>query len=848
MSTPRLTDERLVRRLAQVGTGDVDQVGAKAANLASLIHAGFNVPEGVILTSEAHVRFSGDPGKESLPVVLRDQLADALAELEADTVAVRSSSPDEDLSDASFAGLYETVLDVQGLDEVETAVRRCWASASSPRVTAYRETHDLNEAPMAVLIQRMVEAKAAGVAFSANPVTGARDEVIINAGKGRGDRLVAGEVSPDEWLVRGEETHCKAAPESAIDEAQARDIARLARSVESHFGNPQDIEWAIEGDTLYLLQARPITSLPDLPTAAIPIEISVPDGFWMYDASHNPRPGHHMDLLMFPMISRSSKAWAAEFGYLFDGMEWTEVGMWPYQRIMPLGGREGPKLPTWMMRLLVRIVPMLRKRTRRAIDAVRSDLAGRCVETWHEVWQPELDDAIRDHLEVDLAALTDTELVDHVNSAQELLERGIHTHMVLHGALALILYELSTACEELMGWDLGRAMRLVSGTSHKSTEPARKLHELSRLAAERPAIRALFDQPEAATIDRLDTRDSEFAEAFSAYLDRYGHRALGYTLGEPTLAETPELFLDLIRGQLDSGYDPDEEAKTSAGMREAAIAEARSLLASSPKQLSRFERILVRAIRGYPVREDNEFFTMSAPLAVLRYAVLEIGRRLVERGVIEQPAGVMHLELDQALLSLDSGGDHRSLIDRRRCQRAWALAHPGPPFYGEPPAAPPSFDFLPVEARLPMESLMWSLDAIMAVGETPASAPDGGSCLKGIAASPGRYTGPVRVVLDDSQFGRIQSGDVLVCPITSPVWSVLFPIIGGLVTDTGGVLSHPAIIAREYGIPAVVATGEATASFHDGDLVTVDGTAGTIELETPDTQIHPAPLQKEDAS
>ncbi|HEX6221320.1 MAG TPA: PEP/pyruvate-binding domain-containing protein, partial [Acidimicrobiia bacterium] len=781
-----------------------------------------------------------------LPAVLRGQLADALAQLEADAVAVRSSSPSEDLSDASLAGQYETVLDVRGLEEVEAAVRRCWASVSSPDVTAYRETHDLNEAPMAVLIQRMVDAEAAGVAFSANPRTGARDEVVINAVNGLSDRFVPGEDSPDEWVVHREKARCEAAPKGAIDEAQAVAIAEMVRLVQYHFGVPQDVEWAIEGDTLYLLQARPITSLPDPPTTPIPIELSIPDGFWMYDASHNPRPGHHMDLLMFPMIRRSSERWAAEFGYLFDGMEWTEVGMWPYQRIVPLGGREGPTLPTWMMWLLVRLVPMLRKRTRRAIEAVRSDIAGRCIGSWYEEWQPELAAAAREHLDLDLTALTDTALTEHTRARQDLLERGIQIHMFLHGTLSMILYELSTACEELLGWDLARTLRLVSGTSYKSTEPARKLHELTRLAAERPAIRALFDQPSTASIDKLDTRDGEFAEAFSAYLDRYGHRALGYTLGEPTLAETPELFLDLIRGQLDNGYDPDEEAKTSAGMRETAIVEARALLATSPNRLSRFERILERAIRAYPIREDNEFFTMSAPLAVLRYAVLEIGRRLAERGVIEQPADVMHLELDQALSSLEGGGDHRSLIDRRRGERAWARAHPGPPFYGDPPDAPPSFDFLPVEARLPMESMMWSLDAIMAAGETAPSTPDGGPCLNGIAASPGRYTGPVRVVMDNSQFDKIQPGDVLVCPITSPVWSVLFPIIRALVTDTGGVLSHPAIIAREYGIPAVVATGAATARLHDGDLVTVDGTTGTVELETPATAIRHAPLQEED--
>lgn len=846
MSTRRLIDERLVRSMEQVGAGDVDEIGAKAANLASLVRAGFDVPEGVILTAEAHRRFGGDPGRECLPAILTEELADALSLLGADAVAVRSSSPVEDLSDASFAGLYETALDVRGLDEVEGAVQRCWASVASPRVMAYRETHDVGEAPMAVLIQRMIKAKAGGVAFSSNPLTGARDEVVINAVKGLGDRLVSGKASPDEWLVLGEEARCEAAPEGAIDEAQALDIARLARSVESHFGSPQDIEWAIEAETIHLLQARPITSLPDPPTTPIPIEISIPDGFWMYDASHSPRPGHHMDLLMFPMIRRSSKAWAAAFGYLFDGMEWTEVGMWPYQRIVPLGGREGLTPPLWMMRLLARTVPMLRDRIRQAREAVRSDLAGRCIERWYEEWQPELTAAAREHLDLDLTALTDTELTEQIRSRQDLLERGIEAHMFLHGALSMILHELSTRCGKLMGWDLARTMRLVSGTSYRSTEPARNLHELTRMAAEDPTTEELLAQSATTSMDRLLTSDSEFARAFSTYLDRYGHRALAYAVAEPTLAETPELFIDLIRAQLQQGYDPDEEAKTTAGTREKAIAEARTLLAGSPNHLSRFERILERAIRAYPVREDNEFFTMSVPLAVMRYGALEIGRRLAERGVIEHPADVMHLELDQALSSLGDGGDYRSLIDRRKGERAWALAHPGPPFYGDPPDAPPSFDFLPVEARLPMESMMWSLDAIMAAGETAPSTPDRGSTLNGIAASAGRYTGPVRVVMDDSQFDRIQPGEVLVCPVTSPVWSILFPIIGALVTDTGGVLSHPAIIAREYGIPAVVATGAATVRLHDGELVTVDGTAGTVEREAPATAIHDdGPSQKE---
>lgn len=848
--------EQLALELSRVFPDDTGRVGMKAANQASLAQAGFRVPEGVILTTDAYLKYSSsavgnDPEFKVSPKSrsgLRLLLEELVKTLGDSPLAVRSSGVAEDLPEASFAGLYETVLGVRGLDSLEEAVLRCWASAAALHATTYRDVHGISARAMAVLIQEMVPAEAAGVAFSANPVTGDRHEVVINAIRGLGDRLVSGLASPDEWTVRDGDAHCERSPEDAITAQQARQIAELTRRVEAHFDSPQDIEWAIAAEDVYLLQARPITALPDPPVTPIPIELIVPDGFWMYDASHNPRPGYHMDLVMFPMIRRSSRRWAAEFGYLFDGVEWTEVGMWPYQRIVPLGGREGPMPPRWLMRLLVRVVPLLRGRVQQAIEVVRLDAPSRYVQRWYQEWQPGLDAAVRDRIEVDLDELTDTELVDHVESTRELLEQGIYIHMVLHGALSMILYELSTVCGELLGWDLTWTMDLVSGTSYKSTEPARRLHDIAQMAASRPTVARLLEIPEHLKADMLASIDGEFARVFSEHLDQYGHRALGYTLGEPTLAEMPEILLDLIRAQIQRNYDPAVKAQENEETRAATAAQARAQLAGRPEDLSRFEQALEKAERAYPVREDNEFFTMSAPLAVLRYAMLEIGRRLAERGVIDKAADVMHLELEQALTALHHGGDHHRLVALRKGHRAWAELNPGPPFYGNPPPRPPSFDFLPSNARLPMEAVLWNNEVIMAVSGAQQSDAADRSSLSGIAASSGRYTGPARVVMDETQFEKLRPGDVLVCPITSPVWSVLFPIIGALVTDTGGVLSHPAIIAREYGIPAVVACGAATARLRDGELVTVDGTTGTVEPETPTMTTQHIPLQKEDKS
>jgi pyruvate,water dikinase len=231
------------------------------------------------------------------------------------------------------------------------------------------------------------------------------------------------------------------------------------------------------------------------------------------------------------------------------------------------------------------------------------------------------------------------------------------------------------------------------------------------------------------------------------------------------------------------------------------------------------------------VREDNEFFTLSVPIALLRYPLLEIGRRLAARGQLDRRDDVFFLTLDEARSALRGGQARGALVTRRRGERAFVEQHPGPATYGKDPGPPPPLDALPAEARFTMTALLWYLDRIFEAASSSHAQQEGTEVLGGIAASPGRYTGPVRVVMDEFDFGKLRPGDILVCPITSPVWSVLFASVGALVADTGGLLSHPAIIAREYGVPAVVATGNATALLRDDQVVTVDGTAGQVAVQ-----------------
>src|SRR6266511_1111422 len=245
-----------VLALAEAAGVGTERIGGKAAALAGLLAAGFPVPPGFAVTDEAFTLSER---------AFDAAISSAVAELGEGPFAVRSSASAEDLAEASYAGLYETFLNVPA-DEVPAAVRRCHAAATAPRVVAYqrsqRAAHTAGPG-MAVLVQPMIRADAAGVAFTADPVTGERDHVVITAVRGLGERLVDGQAVGDEWTARGGEVRCRRVTEHAIDAAQATAVAELARRVQAHAGVPQDIEWAYAAGRLWLLQARPMTALPE---------------------------------------------------------------------------------------------------------------------------------------------------------------------------------------------------------------------------------------------------------------------------------------------------------------------------------------------------------------------------------------------------------------------------------------------------------------------------------------------------------------------------------------------------------------------------------------------------------
>lgn len=799
------TTQRFVD-LSSAHSEPVEDIGHKAHSLAVLSAESFPVPDGVILPSSWFCDVSED--------TLRSELSAILERLE-NPLAVRSSALAEDTDERSFAGLYETVLSVETLDDLVDAVDRVAASAGSGRV----ETYGDGSAEIAVLIQEMVPATAAGVAFTADPVTGDREVTVVSSVTGLGDRLVSGEADPDEWEVRGETVTARRTPESSLTDSQVREVAALASRAEHQFGHPQDIEWAFDGDSLLLLQSRPITGLPDV--APVEPDLSPPDDdFWMLDGGHYPSPMSPMGASFYLQALEAGASEAFhDWGLLLDGIENTTVGWRVYTKPVPLGGKSGPAPPWWLMGILARVVPPIRRQVRKAQEAFETGRHDEVIRRWWEEWRPEFKEEISRLQSVDLAGLDDDALLRHLDETLDFVARGQQIHFDLFPPYMVATAELVRFCETELGWTKAKATELLSGLSTMSSEPARRLRELARTARSRPATASLLEKGEV-TLDELRSADKEFARLLDDYLRDFGARATAYDVLAPTVGEQQHLILSELESGAD--YDPESVERAQTEVREQALREARDELAGDRARLERFQELVDRIEQAYPVREDNIVFTDNFPVGLVRLTALEIGSRLADRGLLHEPDHVLFLTIDEARESLRSGAARHDIVRTRRGEREWALRNPPVPSFGEDPGPPPDMRAMPEGVKRLMEALGFFMEQDMSAEK--------GDGLSGTPASAGSHTGPARVILSEEQFHEVKPGEVLVCPITTPAWSVLFGRIGGLITDTGGLLSHSAIVAREHAIPAVVGTGSATTEIKNGQTVTVDGTTGHIEV------------------
>ena len=724
-------------------------LGSKAASLAHLTGAGFPVPPGVVATAAA----AADWDQASA------RLRSAAAELGGpdQRFAVRSSAVAEDLAGASYAGQYETVLDVR-LDELPDAVRRVFDSAASARVAAYRQAHPQaaptdpsgSGAGMAVLVQVMVAADAAGVAFTANPLTGDRDEVVISAVPGLGEPLVSGQATGDQWTVRDGQARCTRSSEQAITADQARQIATLARQVHAHLGSPQDLEWAITTDPsaaedrLWLLQARPMTALPD------PVDWTPPaPGYWM----RNLRLGEWLPEPMTPLFADwllarldhgEQQATRDHVGAAL-AFPHAAINGWYYLATPPLSP---PTIATTLLQGRGRLLRFMRDAVlgpgRDPVAADRRLLAGLAEE-----WQTEL-----------------------LPRYQRLVREGEQQLPTASSErLAAIVDQVGVAAGEQL-WSLA----VVGGAAWKMEG----------------ALARFYRQHLASTVDA--SVQELLVGLPGSQPDLPAHAVQSIDWAHPTAGEFGWLL-----------PKPSEDRQRELAVRrEALTAQYLAVLGDRPRLQARFQALLEVAQRYASLREQQaRQLTCGWPL--LRRCALRLGELLHADGVIDRAEDVFFL----TRADLDAHAPLHELVDRHRATWERQRRLLAPLTIGRPP-------------RLLAKELLEAVNAVRTSGPVPQDA------IVGQPASPGRATGPVRLVHGPDDFDRFQPGEVLVARATAPAWTPLFARAVAVVTDGGTLAAHASLVAREYGIPAVVATGDATTRLADGQVVTVDGGAGTV--------------------
>jgi phosphohistidine swiveling domain-containing protein len=777
--------------LSRVGPREIALVGGKAAGLGALIGAGFPVPAGFVVTTAAYRDFldttglAGHPARELHERIPREPVPDRIvAAVRAAAaglrgpVAVRSSGTAEDLAGASFAGQHDTYLGVDGEEAVLAAVRDCWASLWTPRAVAYRERYgwDESDLALAVVVQEMVDAEWAGVLFTADPVSGRRDHVVVEAVRGLGEALVSG-TATGEHLVADKATGRPVRGSVGVPDAAG--LVRIGRDVEAAFGTPQDIEWTYAEGRFQLVQARPLTALPDEP-----VEQARP-GRKRRDygmaADHMPFPPFPMDTSLFlrPTI-RAILAATRSAGLATPTLEETvvEIDDGVVQLVPPPRLRVTGRAVTGLPRALPVLVRLLRTST----------------TAWRERSERTLVALCRRVDAADLRELSDDELLEQVDTllatAGALMPSrfGAVPRGVLAGALSERLLAAAVGRERAGTLHAG----LMSAIPCVTTSANAALERLAATVRADPELRDAYREEAPADVaGRL--RGSAAGRALlaevDAYLCEFGFREMSiFTVGLPPLRETPEVAHGLIKG-LAQGRPPDVDAGTRLARARAELARARGLRA---RLLAPVVRRLVDAARTSAGFREDSHYQLVMTLAVARRVVLELGRRFCERGLLDAPDDIAYLERAE-VLDLPPAAV-RETVARRKAARRAAL---------------PGYSIIRVEPAEP-------------------SCDDGE--VRGTPASRGSAAGPVRVVHDESEFASLRDGEVLVCPYTNPTWTPLFALASAVVVDAGGAASHAAIVAREHGIPAVMGTGNGTRVLADGQRVVVDGDAGTVVL------------------
>ncbi|MET1043220.1 MAG: PEP/pyruvate-binding domain-containing protein [Microbacteriaceae bacterium] len=884
------TTADLILDLDQIDANLLPLVGGKAANLGVLIRGGFPVPDGFCLTTEAYRRTVSNLGLDEICSALADAapadlpglaarardlvaaapvppevtagIRAAYERLGSDTpVAVRSSATAEDLPFASFAGQQDTFLNVVGPDEVEQAIRRSWASLWTDRAVSYRQAGGIDHAAVAiaVVVQRMVQADVAGVMFTANPLTGSRDEVMIDASLGLGEAVVSGAANPDQFVVAdtgrirqrrvgdkkvsirptpGGGTQRVDEPQStatSLDDGQVRALAALGHRVQRHYGAPQDTEWAIDADgTLWLTQARPITTLYPVPRRA---EAAAGARVFLCFtlAQGLTRPITPMGLAVFRLLG-ASVAHTAGFAVanpLNGPPPYAEAGQRFFVDVTPaIRSTVGRALlPRVFDVMEARSATVLRglfgdprfsvveRRKRKVIEHVARVAipAGAPLVALRAVIAPAA--ALRGagraagRVRRMAAVPDDATALQRLEHVRRIVGRELFPIVPSILPLPLVGFALLGLAHKLAAEEVSARGEQATWQSvlrglpnNVTTEMDLDLWGLAtRIRADAASAAAFTDASTAELTDRYRSGalPATLQTGLAGFLKRHGIRAVAeIDVGIPRWSEDPAHILGVLANYLrlaEGDAAPDQQF--AAAQREARRASA--TLVRAARRRSRLRGMVVsvalRRTRAFAGLRELPKHLLVTALGTVRGELMTVGTELAGAGRIAVPDDVFFLDLTEAEQGLRGMDLHARVAERR----------------------------LAYEQELRRRHIPRVLLSDGTEPEAATSAPAADGALTGSPASAGSVTGPARVILDPVG-AHLEPGDILVAPSTDPGWTPLFLTAGGLVMEMGGANSHGAVVAREYGIPAVVGVPDATTRVQTGQSVTVDGSAGTV--------------------
>ena len=916
--------------------------GGKGANLARLAQAGLPVPDGFVITTLAYQAFvdanglggqifralpqaqlapggQGDAaaseapaaplaefeaasatirslfGRGNMPVDLAGQIMAAYARLGRPAVAVRSSATAEDLPEMSFAGQQDTYLNVTGDDALLRAVIDCWSSLWTGRAISYRARNGIQHesVSLAVVVQAMVDAEAAGVLFTANPLTGLRSETVIDATLGLGEALVAGQVEPDHYVVdalagqivsravgaKADSTRSKpgggtvTAAEAqtgrpALGDEQILALAALGQRVADLYGAPQDIEWAWAQDTLHLLQARPVTSLYPVPQGLPPEPLKVLLSFGAVQGMLEPMTrlgrdviyelivaaaglfgmrvtgatqtvlftaGERLWINITPLLRNTAGRKAARVALPFVDPAaaealapiWDDPRLQPERQgvslrarlqlarfLLPVAGNVALNLlsPHRRRRLIVEHGERLLDKTGAYCAALAGDRRARLAQ---------------------LARLLPETVDKHVPRVFRLFVSGVASGMVSLNLLRVLIGNHPPGTGSLPGnrdrkpsspWD-DRLLAVTRGLpNNPTTEMDLTLWQVAQAIRGDADSHGAFQGQSAATLAavyRAGSLPPVAQQALDRFMARYGSRGLAeIDIGRARWSEDPTHVMDVVAGylQITPERAPDAVFARSAASAAAAADElvAAASNASRGWIKARLVRFAADRARGLlALRESPKFFAVRL-FGLVRRELLRAGREFVQAGEVARPDDLFHLSFAELA--------------------ALAAGETSPP--GEQPGSPERAGWAGLIAerreacrreglRRQVPRLLLSDGRALYVGiQAPGDARD---VLAGSPVSPGSVVGKVRVVCDPRRAGLLP-GEILVCPGTDPSWTPLFLTAAGLVMEVGGLMTHGAVVAREYGIPAVAGVDRATERLLTGQTISLNGSTGEIRL------------------